>query len=55
MNKIKDFFKNNWADIFKPIIVLFSICIVIPLALAATNMVTVDRIAKLKDEIQAEF
>ena len=50
MNKIKDFFKNNWADIFKPIIVLFSICTVIPLALAATNMVTADRIAKLTEE-----
>lgn len=50
MNKIKDFFKNNWADIFKPIIVLLSICIIIPLALAATNMVTADKIAKLTEE-----
>ena len=52
MNKIFNFFKANWKDIFKPIIVLTSICIIIPLALALTNLVTVDKISKLAKENQ---
>ncbi len=52
MSKILNFFKGNWKDIFKPIIVLTSICIIIPLALALTNYVTVDKISKLAKENQ---
>ena len=48
MLKIKEFFKNYWTDIFKPVVVLLAICIVIPLALSVTNAVTVDRIAQLE-------
>ncbi len=50
MNKIFNFFKSNWKDIFKPIVVLTGICIIIPLALALTNFVTVDKISKLSEE-----
>ncbi len=42
----KNFMKDNWDSIFKPVVVLLSICIIIPLALALTNAVTKDPIAK---------
>ncbi len=47
MSKLKDFYLNNRKDVFKPIVVLFTICIVIPLALAVTNYYTKDKIAVL--------
>ena len=50
MSKFTDFLKNNKNDIFKPIIVLLSICIVIPLALSLTNELTADRIEMLQKE-----
>ena len=50
MNKVLEFFKKNWADIIKPVVVLLAICIVIPLALSVTNAVTKDRIATLEKE-----
>ena len=50
MSKFTDFLKNNKNDIFKPIIVLLSICIVIPLALSLTNELTAERIAELQAE-----
>ena len=50
MLKIKEFIKNNWTDILKPVVVLLSICIVIPLALSVTNAVTADRMAKLEKQ-----
>lgn len=48
MNKILGFFKANMNEIIKPVVVLLAICIIIPLALAVTNAVTVDRIAELE-------
>jgi len=50
MSKFLNFLKNNKNDIFKPIIVLLSICIVIPLALSLTNELTAKRIEKLQKE-----
>lgn len=50
MNKLLEFFKANKDDILKPIAVLLSICIIIPLALSLTNKLTVDRIAALSKE-----
>lgn len=50
MSKFTDFLKNNKNDIFKPIIVLFCICIVISLALSLTNKLTVGRIENLQKE-----
>ncbi len=50
MSKFLDFLKNNKNDIFKPIIVLLSICIVIPLALSLTNELTAKHIEKLQKE-----
>ncbi len=50
MNKFLEFFKANKDDILKPVVVLFSICIIIPLALSLTNKLTVDRIATLAKE-----
>ena len=41
-------------DIFKPVIVLFSICIIIPLALALTNSVTSERISELQKKTQTQ-
>ena len=41
-------------DIFKPIIVLFLICVIIPLALALTNSATSDRIAELQQKNETE-
>lgn len=48
--KIALFFKNEMNSIIKPTVVLLCICIIIPLALAVTNKVTVNRIAKLEQE-----
>lgn len=42
------FFKNEKDSIVKPTVVLLCICIIIPLALAVTNKVTVKQIAKLE-------
>lgn len=50
MNKLLEFFKANKDDILKPVAVLLSICIVIPLALSLTNRLTIDRIAALTKE-----
>ena len=50
MLKFKEFFKLNWNDIIKPVVVLLSICIVIPLALSVTNAVTKDRIIQLEKQ-----
>ena len=50
MNKFSEFFKANKDDILKPVAVLLSICIIIPLALSLTNKLTVDRIAALAEE-----
>ncbi|MBE6788020.1 MAG: RnfABCDGE type electron transport complex subunit G [Ruminococcaceae bacterium] len=48
MSKFIGFLKSNVNDIFKPILVLFAICIVIPLALSLTNELTAERIIKLQ-------
>lgn len=52
--KIISFFKNEKDSIIKPTIVLLCICIIIPLALAVTNKVTVNRIAKLEQKAATE-
>ncbi len=52
MNKFIDILKKNKDEIIKPVVVLLAICIVIPLALSLTNMITVDRIATLAEENQ---
>ena len=49
-SKIISFFKNEKDSIIKPTVVLLCICIIIPLALAVTNKVTVNRIAKLEQK-----
>ena len=48
MNKVFELIKKNWQDIIKPVGVLLAICIVIPLALSVTNLVTHERIAELE-------
>jgi len=48
LSKFIGFLKSNVNDIFKPILVLFAICIVIPLALSLTNELTAERIIKLQ-------
>lgn len=48
MDKLKSLIKNNLDSIIKPVVVLLVICIVIPLALAVTNKITIDRIAELE-------
>lgn len=53
-SKIASFFKNEKNSIIKPTVVLLCICIIIPLALAITNKVTVDRIAKLEQKNATE-
>ncbi len=50
MDKIKKFFADNWDGILKPTTVLFAICIVIALALSATNLVTAPEIDKLAQQ-----
>ena len=50
MNKFSEFFKANKDDILKPVVVLLSICIIIPLALSLTNKLTSARIAALAEE-----
>lgn len=52
MDKFKAFFTNNWNSILKPVVVLLAICIVIPFALAATNLITHERIEKLEIKTQ---
>lgn len=52
--KIISFFKNEKDSIIKPTVVLLCICIIIPLALAVTNSVTVKRIAKLEQKTATE-
>ena len=47
MNKLISILKANFNDIIKPVIVLLTICIVIPLALSVTNKVTEKRIEDL--------
>ena len=47
---VKDFFADNYDSIVKPVVVLLAICIVIPLALAATNLITREKIASLETE-----
>ncbi len=42
--------KEFYNSIIKPTVVLLAICIIIPLALALTNMITEDKIAKLSKE-----
>ncbi len=54
MNRLKNFLKENYIDIFKPIIVLLAICLIIPLALSVTNKVTAERIAELQTKQQTE-
>lgn len=54
MDKLKNILKNNLDSIIKPVGVLLVICIVIPLALAATNMITHKRIAELEIKSQNE-
>ncbi|MCQ2450042.1 MAG: RnfABCDGE type electron transport complex subunit G [Clostridia bacterium] len=49
MAEKQSFFKENWSSIFKPVIVLLSICIIIPLALALTNAVTKGPIEKQEE------
>lgn len=53
-SKIISFFKNEKDSIIKPTVVLLCICIIIPLALAVTNKVTVNRIAKLEQKAATE-
>ncbi len=50
MNKFINFLKNNKNDILKPVVVLLSICVVIPLALSLTNELTAEKIQKLQSE-----
>ena len=52
MNKFLSVLKANKDAIIKPVVVLFAICIIIPLALSLTNKITVDRIAALEEENQ---
>lgn len=47
MNKFFTLIKQNKDELIKPIAVLLAICIIIPLALSLTNMITVDRIKEL--------
>ncbi len=47
-NAVVAFFKNEKDSIVKPTVVLLCICIIIPLALAVTNKVTVKQIARLE-------
>ena len=52
MSKLTDIIKSNKNDIIKPVAVLLSICIVIPLALALTNKITVNRIKELEEKTE---
>ncbi len=54
MDKLKQFFKENYTEVLKPIIVLLCICIIIPFALAGTNLITRDRIAELEKNTATE-
>lgn len=50
MNKLKELIAKNKNDIIIPVAVLLVICIVIPLALSVTNLVTVKKIAELEEK-----
>ena len=50
MADIKAIIKNNKDDIIKPVAVLLTICIIIPLALSVTNKITAEKIARLETE-----
>ena len=52
MDKFFKIIKENKDSIIKPVVVLLSICIIIPLALSLTNKITVDRIKVLEEENQ---
>ena len=54
MSKALDLLKANMNDIFKPVAVLLTICIIIPLALSVTNKVTAKKIEELKVKTQNE-
>ncbi len=54
MDKLKQFLRDNFTELLKPIIVLLCICIIIPLALSATNLITKDRISSLEQKMQTE-
>lgn len=49
MTKITEFIKNNKTDIIRPVFVLLSICVIIPLALALTNEGTKEKIEDLEN------
>ncbi len=55
MDKIKQFFKNNYSEVLKPIIVLFLIAVVVAASLAGANMITSDRIAELQVKSEMEM
>lgn len=50
MSKFIEAIKKNREDIIKPVGVLLTICIIIPLALSVTNKVTAKKIAELENE-----
>lgn len=54
MDKIIKLLKDNVNDIIKPVCVLLAICIIIPLALAGTNLITTKKIAELEIKKQKE-
>ncbi len=53
MTKLKEFFEKN-REIIIPTFTLFAICLVITLALGATNLLTADTIAALEKKTQNE-
>ncbi len=53
-NAVKKFLTDNKDELVKPTVVLLAICIVIPLALAITNAVTVKRIEELEKKASME-
>ena len=52
MDKLKKILSANLDSIIKPVVVLLAICIIIPFALAFTNSITEEKIAKLAAEQQ---
>lgn len=54
MAEQKNWFRDNWNDLLKPIVVLLCICLVIPAALAVTNRVTAPKIAELAEQEKNE-
>ena len=47
---MRDFWEKNGKSVILPTVVLLVICLVIPLALSATNAITKDRIANMEKE-----